>query len=86
MPNMKNAKKHIKVSAKKAEANNNVISSMRTAIKATNKSLTNSEVDTEQSLALATKKINKAVSKGTIHKNKAARLKSALAKSTKKTA
>ena len=86
MPNMKNAKKHIKVTAKKTVTNNNAASSMRTAIKATRKSLTDTEVDTNKVLADTNKKINKAVSKGIIHKNKAARLKSNLAKEANKIA
>lgn len=80
MPNMKNAKKKISVNAKKTVANNTIKSSMRTAVKNTHKALNSETMDNAQYLAIATKRINKAVSKGTIHKNTAARMKSKLAK------
>lgn len=78
MPNIKSAKKRVKVIAKKKVNNNDFRSSMRTAIK-------NVEKATEKTVALeklniAIQKIDKAVSKGLVHKNYAARQKSRLTK------
>ncbi len=78
MPNIKSAKKRVKVIAKKKVNNNDFRASMRTAIK-------NVEKATEKSVALeklniAIQKIDKAVSKGLVHKNYAARQKSRLTK------
>lgn len=76
MPNIKSAKKRVKTTAKARLANSSEKSSMRTAIKkveaATNK---------EEALSLltnVTKKLDKAASKGLVHKNYAARQKSRL--------
>lgn len=78
MPNIKSAKKRVKVIAKKKVNNNDFRASMRTAIK-------NVEKATEKTVALeklniAIQKIDKAVSKGLVHKNYAARQKSRLTK------
>ena len=78
MPNIKSAKKRVKVIAKKKVNNNDFRSSMRTAIK-------NVEKATEKTVALeklniAIQKIDKAASKGLVHKNYAARQKSRLTK------
>ena len=81
MPNIKSAKKRVKTDLIKKERNRDQIASMRTAIKkvklAGKENDANSAVD---ALNLANKKIDKAVSNGLIHKNKAARNKSKLAK------
>ena len=76
MTNIKSAKKRVKTTAKARLANSSEKSSMRTAIKkveaATNK---------EEALSLlsnVTKKLDKAASKGLVHKNFAARQKSRL--------
>lgn len=81
MPNIKSAKKRVKTDAIKKERNKDQIASMRTAskkvrlaVKENNKELAISNLN------IANKKIDKAVSKGLIKKNKAARDKSKLAK------
>lgn len=81
MPNIKSAKKRVKTDAVKKERNRDKIASMRTAIKKVK--LASKQGDKElaiESLNTANKKIDKAVKSGLVHKNKAARNKSKLAK------
>ncbi len=81
MANMKNAKKKILTIAKQKESNNNFKSSMRTAIKNVEKAVINKDKDkANEELKAATKRIDKAVSKGIVKKNNAARNKSRLTK------
>lgn len=81
MPNIASAKKRVRSNVKKTNVNTLVISSMRTAIKKFEK-----EVKAENKEAASTnyniaiQRIDKAMSSGKIHKNKAARLKSRLTK------
>ena len=81
MPNIKSAKKRVKTDQIKRERNKDQITSMRTAIKKVKVSAKdeNKEIAV-QKLNEANKKIDKAVKSGLIHKNKAARNKSKLAK------
>lgn len=82
MPNIKSAKKRVKTDAIKKVNNKNNIASMRTAIKkAKNEIKNNNKEQVESTLKTAIKKIDKALSSGLIHKNKAARAKSKLMKS-----
>lgn len=81
MPNIKSAKKRVKTDAVKKERNRDKIASMRTAIKKVK--LASKQGDKElaiENLNAANKKIDKAVKSGLVHKNKAARNKSKLAK------
>lgn len=78
MPNIKSAKKRVKVIAKKKVNNNDFRTSMRTAIKNVEKATEKTEA--AQRLNIAIQKIDKAVSKGLVHKNYAARQKSRLTK------
>ena len=71
MPNIKSAKKRVITSAKRKEQNNVVESSMKTG---------NDKEQAEVELNTAVKRIDKAVSSGLVHKNKAAREKSRLMK------
>ena len=81
MPNMKNAEKKVKVIAKKKELNNSFKAGMRTAIKNVEKAVKKTEKDTaKDNLNIAIKKIDKAASKGLVHKNYVARQKSRLTK------
>ena len=81
MPNIKSAKKRVLTNAKKQVRNNDVVASMRTAIKKVEKEAKhgNKELVSEK-LNVAIKRIDKAQSSGLIHKNKAARQKSRLTK------
>ncbi len=75
MPNIKSAKKRVKVIKRQADENIPVRGSMRTAIKKVDKDSSSKEL-----LNDAVKKIDNAVSKGVITKNAAARKKSRLMK------
>jgi len=76
MPNIKSAKKRVKVNAKKAAANKAANSALKTAIKKANVA-----IETKDALVKdAVKKIDKAAANNLIHKNCAARKKSNLAK------
>ena len=81
MPNIKSAKKRVKTSLKARELNNNFRTGVRTAIKKVEKLTSDAKLeDAKKALISTTRKIDKAVSKGLIHKNKAARTKSRLTK------
>ena len=81
MPNIKSAKKRVITNAKKADNNTVFKSSMRTAVKKTEKAIkANDKEKAQEELNIAIKRIDKAQSKGLIHKNKAAREKSRLTK------
>lgn len=81
MPNIKSAKKRVKTDALKKVRNKDNVASMRTAIKKAKVDVkNNSKEQADVSMKAATKKIDKALSSGLIHKNKAARLKSKLMK------
>ena len=81
MPNIKSAKKRVKTDQIKRERNKDQITSMRTAIKKVKVSAKDENKEIAiQKLDEANKKIDKAVKSGLIHKNKAARNKSKLAK------
>ena len=79
MPNIKSAKKRVKVIESKHDANILKKGSMKTAVKKTEKDATKENLNT------ANKRIDKALNKGIIKKNKAARLKSRLAKKVNET-
>lgn len=81
MPNMKNAKKKVRVIAKEKEVNNEYKASMRTAIKNTKKAvLSNDKEKACENLKVAIKRIDKAAKAGVTTKNAAARNKSRLTK------
>ena len=81
MANMKNAKKKIKVIAKKKKSNNDYKTSMRTAIKNVEKAVIANDKDKAvDALGVAIKRIDKATSKGVVTKNFCARNKSRLTK------
>ncbi|MDU4698441.1 MULTISPECIES: 30S ribosomal protein S20 [Paenibacillus] len=81
MPNIKSAIKRVKTSDKRRALNASQKSALRTAVKTADTALANNEVDAAKAaFVAATKKLDKAVTKGLIHKNAAARKKSRLAK------
>lgn len=74
MPNIKSAKKRVKVNATKSAANKARKSNLKTVLK-------NADVATDnETVKIAIKKVDQACAKGLMHKNKAARKKSQLAK------
>lgn len=81
MPNIKSAKKRMRSNAKKAEVNTLVTSSMKTAIKKFEKEVkAGNKEAASNNLNIALQRIDKAMTSGLVHKNKAARLKSRLTK------
>lgn len=73
MANIKSAKKRVRVIQAKTLRNKITRSALKTAIK-------KAESGDKESVTLAIKKVDQAAAKGLIHKNKAARKKSQLAK------
>ncbi|MDY7527593.1 MULTISPECIES: 30S ribosomal protein S20 [Cryobacterium] len=82
MANIKSQIKRIGTNKKAQERNKAVKSEFKTAVRAARLAVTSGDKDKAvASLAIASKKLDKAVSKGVIHRNQAANKKSALAKS-----
>ena len=80
MPNIKSAIKRVKVNEQKRANNIAAKSSMRTAVKNAEVAIANNGENAKDALLAASKALDKAASKGLIHKNAAARKKSRLAK------
>jgi small subunit ribosomal protein S20 len=80
MPNIKSAIKRVKVSEKRRLRNASQKSALRTAVKAAEAAISANAESAQEALILAMKKLDKAASKGLIHKNAANRKKSRLAK------
>lgn len=81
MANIKSQKKRILTNEKARQRNMAVKSELKTLIRSVNAAVEASDKDAANSALLrATKKLDKAVSKGVIHKNHAANRKSAIAK------
>ncbi len=78
MPNIKSAKKRVLVNKTKAARNKSANSALKTAIKKANVAIDTNAADKAAVVTLAVKKIDQAAAKGLIHKNNAARKKSAL--------
>ena len=82
MANIKSQIKRIKTNLKAQERNKAVKSELKTAVRATRKAIAAGDKDAATAaLKTASKKLDKAVSKGVIHQNQAANRKSAIAKS-----
>ena len=79
MPNIKSAKKRVLVNKTKAARNKSANSALKTAIKKANVAIDTNAADKEAVVKAAMITVDKAVAKGLIHKNNAARKKSALA-------
>jgi small subunit ribosomal protein S20 len=81
MPNIKSAIKRVKTSQKRRALNASQKSALRTSIKSFETAVTASSIeDAQNALKVASTKLDKAATKGLIHKNAAARKKSRLAK------
>jgi small subunit ribosomal protein S20 len=81
MANIKSQIKRIGTNLKATERNKAVRSEVKTAVRSSREATaTGDKAAAAAALALASKKLDKAVSKGVIHKNQAANRKSALAK------
>ena len=80
MPTIKSAKKRVLVIAKKTARNKAINSALKTEIKKANLAVENNAENKAEAIRVAIKKIDQAAAKGIMHKNTAARKKSALAK------
>lgn len=80
MANNPSAKKRIRQTATKTENNRAHVSAMRTAIKRFRSAVEAGEQNVEELFRVAAKEIDSAATKGLIHRNKAARDKSRLAR------
>jgi small subunit ribosomal protein S20 len=79
--NIKSQIKRIGTNKKAQERNKAVKSEAKTAVRATREAVVSGDKDkANASLLVATRKLDKAVSKGVIHRNQAANRKSAIAK------
>ncbi|GMA27008.1 30S ribosomal protein S20 [Arenivirga flava] len=83
MANIKSQIKRILTNKKAQERNKAVKSELKTAVRASREAIASGDKDKAvAALKNASKKLDKAVSKGVIHQNQAANRKSALAKQT----
>ena len=81
MANIKSQKKRILTNEKARLRNNAVKSELKTAIRAVNTAVDSTDKDAAAAaLVTASRKLDKAVSKGVLHKNNAANRKSAISK------
>ncbi|MCI9064119.1 MAG: 30S ribosomal protein S20 [Clostridia bacterium] len=81
MPNIKSAKKRVKIIEKKTLRNSMIKTGYRTAIKKFEQAIESGNIEEAKTLFTeATKKIDQACTKGVIVKNTAARKKSSLSK------
>ncbi|MDO5123187.1 MAG: 30S ribosomal protein S20 [Eubacteriales bacterium] len=80
MPNIKSAKKRVKVIATKTAQNKSIKSALRTAVKKAYIAIDTNAENKAEAVRLAVKKIDQAAAKGILHKNTAARSKSNLMK------
>ncbi|EGA89168.1 ribosomal protein S20 [Planococcus donghaensis MPA1U2] len=80
MPNIKSAIKRVRTNDTKNAQNSHVKSAMRSSIKKAETALTNKDDNANDTVKVAIQQVEKAASKGLIHKNTAARKKSRLMK------
>lgn len=83
MPNIKSAIKRVSVTEKKTKANKITKSAIRTNLKKSRVAIENSDSNAAELVKDSVVILDKAVSKGFMHKNTAARKKSKLAKALK---
>lgn len=86
MPNIKSAKKRVKVIATKTLRNKAYNSALKTTVKKANVAIETGSANKAEAVRLAMKNIDQAAAKGILHKNTAARKKSALARKLNATA
>lgn len=78
MPNIKSAKKRVKVIATKTMRNKAINSALKTDMKKANVAIETNAADKAEAVRVAIKKIDQAAAKGILHKNNAAHKKSAM--------
>lgn len=86
MANIKSAQKRIRVTEKKTERNTSIKSALKTSIKKFSTSVAEGTENSKELLDATMKSLDKAASKGIIHKNTAARKKSRLSAKLSKAA
>ena len=84
MPNIKSAKKRVKVNEAKAGRNKAVKTNLKTVLKKAGAAVSSGSDDSREAVLAAVKKLDRAAAKGLIHKNNAARKKSKLTKKLNK--
>ncbi|ADG83300.1 30S ribosomal protein S20 [Thermincola ferriacetica] len=85
MPNIKSAMKRVEITKKRTLRNSAIKSSVKTAIRKFENALENANIDEAKAkLTVAISALDKAVTKGVLHKNSAARKKSRLVKKLQK--
>lgn len=80
MPNIKSAKKRVKVNKTKAAANKARKSNLKTVLKKADIACAGNSADKAEAVRVAIKRVDQACAKGLLHKNTAARRKSQLDK------
>ncbi|TYC99383.1 30S ribosomal protein S20 [Arthrobacter echini] len=81
MANIKSQKKRILTNEKARQRNSSINSELKTAIRSVNTAIAGSDKDAATTaLQNASRKLDKAVSKGVLHRNNAANRKSAISK------
>ena len=80
MPNIKSAKKRVKVIATKTAQNRALKSELKTYVKKAYMACDANDSNKAEAVVAAQKKIDQAVTKGILHKNTASRAKSSLQK------
>jgi small subunit ribosomal protein S20 len=83
MPIIKSAKKRVKTAEKAATRNSKTKRGLKGALKAFHKAVTGGKKDTKALQSKAQSALDKAAKKGVVHKNKAARKQSQVAKAAK---
>ncbi|MCL6452470.1 MAG: 30S ribosomal protein S20 [Alicyclobacillus sp.] len=79
MPNIKSAEKRVRTSARRSLRNTSLKSALRTTIKKFETALVQNDVEQARlALKIATRALDKAATKGVIHRNAASRKKSRL--------
>lgn len=84
MPNIKSAKKRVITNGQRAERNKAAKSALRTAVKKADLAIANNDANKDEAVKAACAKLDRAATKGLIHKNNAANQKSRLANAAKK--
>jgi len=84
MPNIKSAKKRVKVIRAKTLQNKMYNSGLKTAVKKAEVAMDTAAGDRDELVFAAMKKLDQACAKGLLHKNTAARKKSSLARKLNK--
>ncbi|QHJ71521.1 30S ribosomal protein S20 [Planococcus halotolerans] len=80
MPNIKSAIKRVRTNESKNAQNTQAKSAMRSSLKKAEQALSNNDENANATVKAAIKQVEKAASKGLIHRNTAARQKSRLMK------